>query len=251
MKKEIPSVVSSLIAGSMMINSCVPFEPKPAHAASLHPTSQTSLFVPPDVVITIKSDPIENLPEMQIRELKPLPFIYFPESSFNDDVLTADKARVQNREKMNKVACGILVGAMVTRTNPYTYLNDFNDYFKSIGKYGPARITRNGSDMQDHLAVLKSLGYGLEELSVTGSTTDGIKKRIKELTNQGVPIWVNAYIIAGGHHSMAVAVSPDGNIIFNDPLYGEGKEISDSKIHIKDDKGNILWKVYAIYPPTP
>ncbi len=169
------------------------------------------------------------------------PFLYFTQKIYGEE-LTDDGSL------LSKVGCGITVGAMVTRTDPWVYYQSFKDYFKSIGKYGPARITKNGSSMEDHISVLESLGFNLENIS-DGKTSQEVKEKIKELTAAGIPVWVNANIYASGHHTMAVGINENGEIIFNDPFYGEEVAIPDKDILIINEKGETVWKVFAVYPP--
>lgn len=240
-------IISATVAFSLLLSACGPKDPSVAHAASLEPaknlpqpgvdTKVMNKIDLPAPYATPEEIQVATIPATEIK-----PFLYFSQTTFGEEA-------TDDQSKLSDVGCGIDVGAMVTRTDPFTYLKDFYRYFDSIGKYGPAQITKNGSDIKDHMATLEMLGFRVDELSVQGSTMEEVKAKIKELTAQGIPVWVNAGFFGKGHHSMAIGIAPDGNIIFNDSLYGQGKEIPDRKIRVMDDKGNIVWKVYAVYPP--
>lgn len=250
MRKELPFVTTILVT-ALALESCNAFEPKSVKAAPLNQTPVPTLPQPVEEPVVAIATPV--IPETPM-EILPVPteiqpYLYFSQNGFGDETVGA-RNKKSNRPKAVEVGCALAVGGMATRINPDIYLRDFYNYFKSIGKYGPARISENGSDIEDHLAVLESLGYTPVELSTPGSTLDEVKAKIKESTSNGIPVWINADFYHKGHHSMAVGIAPNGDIIFNDPLYGQGKEIPDSKISAYDDKGNTLWKVYAIIPPA-
>lgn len=248
MRKD-TELILGLATLSLALHSCSPFEPKSVKAAPLNPTpiptQPQPTEDPPKSVTT--SVPVEAPAQMPI-EISPTPteiqpFLYFSQNGFGNDT-AGDKKREQNRPKLTDMGCSFAVGGMVTRTNPQIYLQDFNNYFESIGKYGPARVSKNGSDINDNMDVLRSLGFQPIELSVEGATPDEVTARIEYYTSKGIAVWVNTRIINWRkyHNSMSVGVY-DGGKIFNDPLYGESIKIPDSKI----DEEN--WKVYAIIPP--
>jgi hypothetical protein len=219
-------------------------EPTNAVPESISLPVPYSLITPTPYAVGLPAEiPVEVIPTQEI-----LPFLYFSEYSFGDQK-TQD--RNKNKSKLSEIGCGVIVGGMAIRRTPNDYMQEFFKYFESIGKYGPARITENGSDMEDHLLVLQEwLLYRPENLVVEGSTVESIKLRIKELTAQGIPVWINTGFYHNPHHSMAVGIAEDGSIIFNDPLWGEGVKIPDNKIEITDKNGNMVWKVYAIFPPA-
>lgn len=249
MRKEF-TFISVTLSAALALQACNPFEPPVnAHAAQIDPTVTLPQPIDnPSVISTPKQmEAPTAMPKLEpvkiVSTVEILPFPYFSQQIFKGEF-------TEDQTELDKVVCGMVVGGMVTRSNPRVYMKEFMDYFKSIGKWGPARITSQGSSMEDHILVLNSLGYQTNELSTEGSTMDSIKLQIKELTSKGIPVWINAKIYSRNHHTMAVGIADDGSIIFNDSQYGEGKSIPDSKIHVQDERGKIVWKVYAIYPPS-
>lgn len=163
-------------------------------------------------------------------------FVYYSQlDSKWDGIPTEGKATIEAD------GCGIITGAMVTKTDPYVYWNNFSTYFKSQGK--ERLVGTGGTAFDDHRDVLQSMGYKM--VPVTGSVKE-IKQQITNYTKAGTPVWVNAYIYKVPHHTEAIGVSQDGNIVFNDPVWGKDKEIPDKYI---DEGTNNPWRVFAVVSP--
>ncbi|KKU10761.1 MAG: Diguanylate cyclase [Candidatus Woesebacteria bacterium GW2011_GWB1_45_5] len=145
-------------------------------------------------------------------------------------------------------SCGLMAGGMVTNMDPLAYYEEFKDYFKSQGQ--ERVLTSRGTAFDDHKVVLESLGYNL--VPVQGSLQD-IKVQIESYTDAGVPVWVNADIWSGnswiGHQTVAIGIDVNGDIIFNDPWYGEGVSIPDNRIDQGTEDNDPGWRVYAVIPP--
>lgn len=243
MKKE----TSFIIATSLFLNSCAPMVAKaldnsgdnaikittPTQIPTFEPTSaptQIPYEIPTlETVITIPT----------IEETKTPDILYFSQKKYKNQLL-------EDGTPWNYSGCGIMVGAMITKTDPIAYYNEFNKYFKSIGKYGPSRITRYGSDLEDHRAVLENLGYTFEQIDTENKELKDILKDVKEMTDKGIPVIVKANIWDGydwyGHYTIAVRVDENNNIVYNDPVYGEGVTIPDTTIFPKE--------FYAVFPPA-
>lgn len=197
-----------------------------------------------ETVATISTPPTPEPTQTSQQNAQPTipPFIYYSQKD--------------SRWANNKIpggtwkdsACGLMAGAMVTRSDPYTYYDNFKNYFKSQGK--ERLLTSMGTAFDDHKVVLESLGYKV--VPVSGSLSD-IKSQIQEYSNNGVPVWVNAEIWTGdkwvGHNTVAIGVDASGEIIFNDPWYGQNVSIPDKRIDESSEDGDPSWKVYAIIPP--
>lgn len=247
MRKELPLIISALILYrcSNMEASAKSVDTKtPQPMADSYNSDLKNLITPtPDYDYLFATAVPTLTPTPEVVNIEP--FMYFSQLDYKGKFFyNSDGSTL--REK----GCGMFVGAMVTKTDPDTYIQSFFDYFKSIGMWGPAHSNENGTDMKDHIDVLRSLGYTVEDLTVD-STIKQTKDKIAELTSQGIPVWIDAklYGMQFGHHTMAIGVKPDDTIIFNDPQYGENIEIEDKHIKILTDSGKTDWKVFAVYPP--
>jgi hypothetical protein len=172
-------------------------------------------------------------------------------------------ASVLNSDGSNwlDTGCGVMAGAMVFSTvtgtsNPY-------DYNTLLQKHG--QVTSGGTGWFLHKTVLEENGFDV--VPVYGSVAEK-EKQILEYAAEGIPVWINAYIDNGtgtyiGHHTLAVGVDAQGNLILDDPYYGENYHMPISRIDIdcsktgkpnKDGKnvcnnGTTSWFVNAIVPP--
>ena len=232
MKKELQIALTA----SLFLNSCSPMiakamenrnqekDPKiltPAPIPTFIPMTTPTQVPTLETIITIPT----------IETIKTPDILYFSQKNYKNQIL-------EDGTPWNYSTCGIMVGAMITKTDPIAYYNEFNKYFKSIGKYGPSRITRYGSDLEDHKAVLENLGYTFEQINSENRDIKDVIKDIKEITNKGIPVIVKANIWDGydwyGHYTIAVGVDENGNIKYNDPVYGEGVTIPDTTIFPKE-----------------
>lgn len=237
------NIVSTIILTAIALESCAQIQ-NPSHVSAAPLEPQKTLPQPAILpVVSIASQDV--LPQIVVAR----PYPYFSQNAYSGE-LVGDKAKLKNRPRLSDVGCGLIVGGIATRTNPDIYQQDFDKYFASIGKYGPARVSKLGSDMADHLAVLQSLDIPVEDLSLDGLTWDQIKAKIIEKTNLGYGVWVNATFFGVPHHSFIVGWNPKSqNFKFYDPLYGQNREIADSDIGITDSKGNVVIRAYAIESP--
>jgi hypothetical protein len=167
------------------------------------------------------------------------PFVYYSQKDQRwQDIPTVGKATIEND------GCGIMAGAMVTNTDPYTYWKMYSTHLKN------AAITTDGTGFFNHKAVLESLGYRL--VPIEGSPQE-IKNQISQYTDNGIPVWINTDIKGDfgwiPHHTIAVDVDEDGSIIFNDPWYGENVSIPDDRIDRGTEDGDESWIVFAVIPP--
>ena len=147
--------------------------------------------------------------------------------------------------------CGIMAAAMIIGTQ--TGECDPETYFQTYNERGGIQCL--GTGYYEHIEALESLGY--EDIPIEGSTVD-IKDQIEQYTAEGIPVWVNAYIYTGSqwvsHNTIATGIDDNGNIIFNDPWYGEGVTIPDDRIDMDCSKtgcpnGAHNWRVRAYIPP--
>lgn len=146
-------------------------------------------------------------------------------------------------------SCGINTGAMVSTndpsiSNPRDYYLAYKDFFNG------RRLTKKGTAFDDHRAFLESRGRTF--IPVEGSLQD-IKRQIKNYSDEGIPVWVTAYIETGentrkwvGHDTVAIGVDTSGEILFNDPWYGENVPISDDRIVMGEENGLPGWRVFAV-----
>jgi hypothetical protein len=156
---------------------------------------------------------------------------------------------VYGSTSIEESCCGIIAGAMATKTDPEEYYLGFLEYYKSQG-YDKS-LTESGTSWSDHKEYLEHLGYTV--IPVVGSREE-ITDQIGEYTNSGTPVWVNAefYGARYGHHNIAVGTnSQEESIIFNDPWRGENTQINLDDIDtVNEDADGFFWKVFAIVPPT-
>jgi len=147
--------------------------------------------------------------------------------------------------------CGIMAAAMIIGTQ--TGECDPEAYYKTYNEIGGIQCL--GTGYYEHIQALGSLGY--HNIPVEGSTAN-IKDQIEQYTAAGIPVWVNAYIYTGSkwvsHNTIATGVDDNGNIIFNDPWYGENVTIPDDRIDMDCSRsgcpnGAKNWKVRAFTPP--
>ncbi|HJY98228.1 MAG TPA: hypothetical protein VJ227_00765 [Patescibacteria group bacterium] len=246
MRKE---VQTAILTASLFVGSCAPViarrEENKGGGETNSKVTQTTPEVPIPVPVFAE---VYVKPEVETQSDEVLPFLYFGQKNYPNEKDFGGCTWAQK-------GCGIMVGAMITRTDPITYYyKNFLPYFESIGKDGASRYSC-GSKLEDHRAVLENMGYTFVEISREGSTLDQIKAEIKEYTENGVPVWVDTSIDGGDvwipHFTMAVGVNDEGTIVFNDPYFGENLPIPDERIDIKNEDGNskTVWGVYAVEPP--
>ena len=238
-ERRIRGALAAIITGGLALEACAPRNEAGASVTS----SPTNNFTP---VETATHAPYES--PAQVKETAEiLPFIYYSQKNYPNE-------KVKGGCTWRQEGCGIMVGAMVTRTDPFTYYQEFLKYFESQGQDGIERFTCKGTVFEDHKKVLESMGYTFIRLSTDGATLDQIKSRIKKYTDKGIGVWVDTSIWNGDvwvpHHTMAVRVKQN-TIVFNDPYFGENLAITDSRIDrdVEDGDPKTVWKVYAVVPP--
>lgn len=240
------------IIGALVLSGCAPLvaqaqesDTATPHKVDFTPTPNT---FPTKIVIPTMGIEITPTPKKDI-----LPFLYFSQT----DKKYASEKTIDNCT-WGKSACGIMVGAMVSRMDPLEYSAEFLAYFADKNVDAKTVFNCEGASIERHVEFLESPGHDFQfkKLSTPGATVDEVKKQIKDYTSQGIPVWVatdfwdNIGKKYTSHQSMAVGIDENGNIIFNDPYYGEGVSIPDSKLHEVADNGNEIWKVYAVIPPN-
>lgn len=156
--------------------------------------------------------------------------------------------------------CGVMAGAMVfsLRTgeaDPYAYSTLLDQH---------GGVTSAGTGwFEQHKVILEENGFTVTP--VYGSVAEK-RKQIAEYAKEGIPVWINAYIDNGsgawiGHHTLAVGVDEStGNIILNDPYYGENYSMPIERFDIdcsnvkriynqnKCPNGTESWIMNAIIP---
>jgi hypothetical protein len=219
MRKDLPPILTSILFGALTLQSCNPFEsPQKAEAAPLI----TNPTLPPETPTTISiSTPYST--ETANPTPSPIPIKtpdipYFSQFNYQDEYF-------KKGVPWDEAACGIMAGAMITKTEPLNYYQRFLDYLASIGLDGKERITNLGSYTEDQVKVMESMGYRFLEIPVKDRSEDEIKSDVKRFTDQGFAILVAARIWTGDvnypHISVAVGVNQDNEIVWNDPAFGE------------------------------
>ncbi|MEI8232180.1 MAG: papain-like cysteine protease family protein [bacterium] len=162
--------------------------------------------------------------------------------------------RVRGGGSWASAGCGIMAGAMVFslttgESNPYAY-NTLLEQHGGVSNLGTGWFDQ-------HEKILEENGF--EVVPVYGSTAEK-KAQIAEYAKEGIPVWISAYIDNGsgawiGHHTLAVGIdSETGNIILDDPYYGENYSMPISRFDIDCSKSNCgngtrNWIMNAVIPP--
>jgi|GEM_PF-6551203 len=232
--------VTGIFAGSAFLASCAPELAKVASVATVPNIKPLETKV---------SNPIQT-PENNIneepsvkKELSGKKFAYFSQKDPQwKDIPNSGSATTENQ------GCGPVTGGMVTDTTPLIYWDIYAGYFK--GKGEERILTVKGTSAPDHQEVLKSIHYDVPGIE---GKVKYIKSEIRRYTSVGIPVWVNAGF--GGknnwidHHSMAIGIDENENIIFNDPLFGEAVHFSDEQINTVLKNGT-SWRVFAVISPA-
>lgn len=242
-----------IIASALVLQACAPVvSGHEGSGGSIEPKDKifipTPTPLPPMPTLGVFQTPIviESPTPAPKTEAKIWPFPYFAQGDFKG-YKTIDNCT------WSYAGCGIMMGAMITKTDPVAYEKGFVKYWDSHHIDEKLVYSCSGSDLVRHVLYLESLGYKFTNISA-GKSVAEVKDEIKRLTAGGTPVWVNTKIWDGqawiGHHTMAVGVDKNGKIIFNDPYYGEGVHLDDSKIQEQDNLGRNLWTVEAVEVPT-
>lgn len=220
---------AALAACDRALNSPTPNPNKIATATRI-PPSFTSTVMPTETATFTATPEVTATPE------KPV-YPYFSQSDPNwQNIPNTGKG------SMWLSGCSIATGAMTTFTDPYKYWGFCTETHGSN-----LLLPRDGWSYLFHDPVLRSHGFDPDVLE---GDLDSIKGKIVDYTAKGIPVWVNAvfYGIARGHNSEAIGVDyskvSKGQIIFNDPWWGQGIAIPDRFI----TPGKNSWMFAAIRP---
>ncbi len=244
------------MAGSFLVNACAPIAAKAMESGQNNePQILTPTTIPTFVTIPTSTEVPYQIPTLETVILTPT-----PEPILAPDVLYFSQLDYKNQffkdgTPWSDASCGIMVDAMISKMQPLDFYKYFLDYFKSIGKDGEERITKLGSDLEDHKLVLESLGYTFVEIPSQDSNTD-VKAEIKKYTDQGIPVLIKADVWTGydwyGHYTIGIGIDKDGNIIYNDSVYGQGVTIAESS-EAAALRSETHWiapsQFFAVYPP--
>lgn len=199
----------------------------------------------PKVASTIL--PISTIAPVKLSSSVAVPIDYLNQMNYSEE-------KVRGGGTWANSGCGVMAGAMVFslvdgKADPY-------EYNKLLEQHGG--VTSNGTGWFDqHKVILEENNF--EVVPVYGSLAEK-EKQIKEYSKEGVPVWINAYIENGagnwiGHHTLAVGVDPvSGDLILDDPYYGEGYHMPIDRIDVDCSKsgcgnGTSSWIMNAIIPP--
>lgn len=209
------------------------------------PTAPVNPDIFPQSAITVPSNSVRN--NSSQLSSSTVPISYFNQKNYGSE-------SVSGGGSWSTAGCGVMAGAMV-----FSLVDDEADpysYNQLLSKHGG--VTSRGTGWFDqHKVILEENNF--EVVPVYGSMADK-QKQIKEYANEGVPVWINAYIDNGagkwiGHHTLAVGIDQStGDIILDDPYFGEGYHMPIERFDVDCSKsscgnGTTGWVVNAIVPP--
>lgn len=252
MRKDIPL----LLTMSMFMNSCAPAVAKALKESNSDGSQKLAEEIPP---ITFTPNPTQiptefpyilEIPTQTPEIIIPVDILYFSQLNYKNEYF-------KDKSPWSFSGCSLMVGAMLDKTNPRIYYSDFVRILKEVDIDGSEMITENGSDLKHHRFVLERLGHTFVEIPAADGNLDEIKNGIREYTEQGIPVLIRAKLWTGfamfGHYSIAVGVSEDGKIFYNDPVYGQDVLIPESAEDAAQMGTNhwlLPYEAYAVYPPN-